>query len=243
MQTTITRRVRGEMIRPWVFLIAALALSSLGIAPSRDAFAEDRADELHPKARAFFEEYRRKVHRGAFALSINGNSAGYNYCPKTGMCGVQRHKLFRSAIQSCRVHSDGVPCKIFAWRGNIIWEGKIPGPRKASCQSKDQRNDFADAHRGRGNVTVNEDVAKAYDSFRTQKGTGYFAMTLTGSSHSYQMCEFTDCDFTLCLERARANCSRYAGTECLILADKIGIVWRGDVRGPDGADLNQTISD
>ena len=223
-------------------LVAAVLVSVLGTLSGCQVGAHGRADELHPEVRAFFEEYRRKVHRGAFALSVNGNSAGYNYCPKTGMCGVQRNDLFRSAIQSCRVHSDGVPCKIFAWRGNIIWEGAIPGSDQQSAgplgsenwYTPAQRRTIEDDHKGRGTVTLSENVAKAYERFRKQDGAGYFAMPPTGAGYYFKICKISNRDFESCLEETLSKCQEYVGSACHIFADKHGIVWKGKVRTPGG---------
>ena len=227
-------------LRLW--LIVGLALAAHSFLPGVDAQAQDKVEQLYPEIRTFYEEYLRKVHRGAFAISENGNSAGYNYCPKTGMCGVQRHKLFRSAIESCRVHSDGVPCKVFAWRGKVVWEGEVPGPGRRtskSCSSAGQRNPQSKALWGRGKLTLSEDATKAYERFSRNLGkAGYFVMAPDGSGHTYQFCNVDYCDFEDCLETALTKCRRYAGTDCHILADKVGVVWRGDVRRSDGRFLD-----
>ncbi len=219
-------------------ILLALGLAILGFAEARAPAAAEDLPKLYPKIQTTYERYLRKVHRGAFALSTDGRSAGFSYCTKTGMCGgAARHGHERSALEACRAGAGDVPCKIFAWRGRIVWEGPVPGPGKPSCKPSGQRDALSEAHQGRGNVTLSPDVVNAYERFKAQDGTGYFAMPPSGASYYYQICEFTDCDFALCLERARRKCRGYAGSACHIMADKIGVVWRGELRGPDGTAL------
>lgn len=218
-------------------ILLALGLWALGMAGATPLAAQEQTRELSPRLQTFFEKYMRKGNRAAFALSIDGKAAGFSYCPQHAMCGfAQRRKLERTALNSCRSASDGVACKIYAWRGNIVWEGPLPGGKK-HCTASGQRDALSDADQGRGDVTLSADVVKAYERFKAQDGTGYFAMPPTGASYYYQICEFTDCDFETCLERARRKCRGYAGSACQIMADKIGVVWRGELRGPDGTAL------
>jgi hypothetical protein len=66
-----------------------------------------------------------KVNRGAFAVSTDGNAVGWSFCPQYAGC-AQRTEFERIAIEACRSNSNGVPCKIYAWRGKVVWEGEAP---------------------------------------------------------------------------------------------------------------------
>jgi hypothetical protein len=101
-------------------LLAAVSIVLVLLsAPSQ---AQDDPYPLPPGLQPFFETYMHKHNRGAFAVSVDGRAAGYSYCQVAGPCG-RRDRIERRAIDSCMGVSEGVPCRLYAWRGTVVWEG------------------------------------------------------------------------------------------------------------------------
>ena len=77
--------------------------------------------KLSSGVQALLGSYMTKPMPGAFAVSVDGRAASYNYC-FVAVSRARRRLVEREALDSCRGYSDGVPCKIYAWRGKIVWD-------------------------------------------------------------------------------------------------------------------------
>ena len=87
-------------------------------APPQPAAAGSQI-RMHPKIEALLQSYFNKPNPGAFAVSGDGNAAGYTFCSHAVVCS-QRRRTERHAIDVCREYSRGEPCEIYAWRGKIV---------------------------------------------------------------------------------------------------------------------------
>ena len=231
------RGVRRLLLSSIAFLVMAF-LSP----PPLDA--QEHPFELEPSVKANFERYMRKGNRGAFALSEDGRASAYSFCSLGAMCAWgQRHKFERLALQTCQRRSGQVPCKIYAWRGNIVWDGEAPRTTRSAsakhsrCDRDEQRSLVSEETVGWGNLTLSSKIFDAYQTFRSREGTGYFYLSMSGRAYGYQFCEYEDCDFGFCRVKAQEGCEKHSLVSCFMLADKTGVVWDGEVRGPGGRSL------
>ncbi len=77
---------------------------------------------LTPNIQTFFIQYNREDRPAAFAVSVDGRSASYRYCPNVAdRCVLENNQ--RKAIQRCQELSGGVPCKIYAIEHRVVWKG------------------------------------------------------------------------------------------------------------------------
>jgi hypothetical protein len=60
---------------------------------------------------------------GAFAVSADGRSAGYSYCPVGIDC---RGNSISIALNNCRRNSRGQPCYIYDEGGQVVWRDVAP---------------------------------------------------------------------------------------------------------------------
>lgn len=68
-----------------------------------------------------FERYKKNFNPGAFAISLDGRSAGWSYCP-AGQCGGSNSLML--AIHSCQ--ESGKTCKIYAMGPTVVWNHSAP---------------------------------------------------------------------------------------------------------------------
>ena len=77
---------------------------------------------LTPDIQALFIQYKKETSPVAFAVSINGRSANYRYCPDAwDACHFENSQA--KAIERCQEFSGGVPCKIYAIERTVVWKG------------------------------------------------------------------------------------------------------------------------
>lgn len=72
---------------------------------------------LGSAAKEAFADYRVKSYPRYFAVAEDGGAFYYNYCA-TGRC-LRTPKTH--VVEQCETYSDGVPCKIYASNGRIVW--------------------------------------------------------------------------------------------------------------------------
>lgn len=87
---------------------------------------------LSPSIQAHFDEYM-SINGSMYAVAIDGRSgASYYYCPdiRCQLTIGERQK----AIQNCEERSDGVQCKIYAFRKEIVWD--FDGPPLDSSSAR-----------------------------------------------------------------------------------------------------------
>lgn len=74
------------------------------------------------RVKAMFDEYSRLSNPFAFAVSIDGNYAGWTYCSQ-GVAGTGCQATPHAAVSYCESASRGIPCKIYAVGRNVVWQG------------------------------------------------------------------------------------------------------------------------
>ena len=83
---------------------------------------------------------KRKNDPSIIAISVDGNSSNYYYCPaeyrSTGCAGTG---LTKKAIYGCEKRSNGSPCFIFAKKRSIVWKN---GGAKLRIKSKDLKSPY-----------------------------------------------------------------------------------------------------
>ncbi len=81
---------------------------------------------LAPNIQALFAEYKKEQMPSAFAVSIDGRSGSYRYCPDSyDVCWTESSQW--KAILQCEELSKGVPCKIYAIGDEIVWKVGLIG--------------------------------------------------------------------------------------------------------------------
>lgn len=237
------------MTWPRALFLASLASVLCLTAAAPRLSAQEHPFQLSPRVLQAFERYMNKVNRGAFALSIDGRSHGYSFCISSAMCASgQRLKFERAALQSCQKRPSDVPCKIYAWRGNIVWQGDAPPPitgmkADGTCDGELQREEAAQGRFGWGSLDLTKKIFEAYEAFKDREGTGYFFVSQSSSAYGYHLCEYSGCDFDACQAKAQQVCQKYTNATCFLMADKKGLLWDGAVRGPQGVSLLGTASE
>lgn len=74
-----------------------------------------------PGLRQAYAEYRARPGQGAFAVALDGSTAGYVYCQQSSSCmGRETTK----AIQLCEQR--GAECAVYDHRGTIVWDESPP---------------------------------------------------------------------------------------------------------------------
>ncbi len=72
---------------------------------------------LSKDAEKAFAEYQAKQTPRYFAVSSDGQAYYYSFCDE-GRCLRQ---VKTKIIEKCEMYSNGVPCKIYASQGAIVW--------------------------------------------------------------------------------------------------------------------------
>ena len=77
---------------------------------------------MSPSVQELFRQYQQESNPTVFAISIDGQSASYRYCPTyADACFPEASQ--GKVIRECQESSNGVPCKIYAVQNNIVWKG------------------------------------------------------------------------------------------------------------------------
>lgn len=96
-------------------MAAALALT--GCADIRDPAVGTGPITLSAEAEKALAEYRARRTPRYFAVSTDGQAYYYSFCD-SGRCLRQ---VKTEVVEKCESFSGGVPCKIYASRGDIVW--------------------------------------------------------------------------------------------------------------------------
>ena len=102
------------------FVAAGLAL--LTGCDTVDPYVGSGPIALGPTVRQAFTDYRAKTYPRYFAVAEDGRAFYYNYCPD-GACPRTPKS---SVVAQCETFSEGVPCKIYASNGKIVWADDGP---------------------------------------------------------------------------------------------------------------------
>ena len=102
-----------------ILLVCVLVLSAC-----QDGAVGSGPLTLSPKTQAAFEAYKNENGPIAFFVAIDGKAYGYRKCASSS-CSVYDNTI--QAQKLCEKHSRGLPCKIYARKRNIVWEGAIHG--------------------------------------------------------------------------------------------------------------------
>ena len=105
------------MLRTVAFIIPVIFLSLSACLP-RDPSVGVGPIELNQRVQRGFENYQKERSPGHFAVAVDGNYYAYNYC-SAGRC-IAGSKP--SAIHRCEERSNGVPCKIYGAKGEVVWD-------------------------------------------------------------------------------------------------------------------------
>ena len=112
------------MRRWWIVFLGAAFVVGCKTAGSGGSVYGSGPITLSPRAAAGFQAYKNAGLPVAFAVSVDGRTYGYVYC--TGSpCRITRSS--QAAIQNCQQSSGGTPCKVFALRREIKWDGEVSG--------------------------------------------------------------------------------------------------------------------
>lgn len=85
---------------------------------------------LSPEVQACYNQYKSHEFSGYFAVSIDGKSCGYSYCPWDYCTG----NSIRIAIQACEANSV-TECKTYAVGERIVWDGPVTQASKVNPSS------------------------------------------------------------------------------------------------------------
>lgn len=104
------------------FTIMAACVTLMGCAGIYDPVVGRGPITLSADAEKAFAEYRTTTTPRYFALSTDGSAYYYSFCD-IGRC---RRDMKTSVIDKCQSFSHGVPCLIYASRGQVIWQVARP---------------------------------------------------------------------------------------------------------------------
>ena len=83
---------------------------------------------------------KRKNDPSIIAISADGNSSNYYYCPaEYRATGCSSPNLTKKAIYGCEKYSNGSPCFIFAQKRRVVWKN---GGVKLRIKSKDLKSPY-----------------------------------------------------------------------------------------------------
>jgi hypothetical protein len=97
--------------------IVAACMALAGCAGLSDPAIGSGPIALSANAEKAFDEYRERRTPRYFAVSTDGKAYYYSFCD-AGRC-LRQPKT--QVIDKCESFSDGVPCKIYASRGDVVW--------------------------------------------------------------------------------------------------------------------------
>ncbi len=101
-------------------LALAIMLTSTGCSVT-DPLVGTGPIAMGPAAEKAFTDYRAKSFPRYFALSEDGSSFYYSFCS-----GNQCPRTPKSQIvRQCETYSAGIPCKIYARNGEVVWANDI----------------------------------------------------------------------------------------------------------------------
>ena len=72
---------------------------------------------LGPVAQQAFDDYQAREFPRYFALSEDGGAFFYTYCPANRCRRTPQSQI----IRRCETYSEGVPCRIYARSGKVVW--------------------------------------------------------------------------------------------------------------------------
>lgn len=97
--------------------IMAVCMTLAGCAGIVDPTVGNGPITLGQDAKKAFADYQAKQSPRYFAVSSDGEAYYYSFCD-VGRCLRQ---VKTKVIQQCEAFSDGLPCKIYASQGNVVW--------------------------------------------------------------------------------------------------------------------------
>ena len=121
---------------------AAAALFVLGLGQTTSATSGDPDIgngplHLSPAIADLYEKYKKQFIPYYFAVTTDGRRGYYMYCENA----CRPFGARTQALSGCAAYSRGVPCKIFARRVDIVWQGPVTGLYNPETDSYDLRHD------------------------------------------------------------------------------------------------------
>lgn len=108
-----------------VLLMAVLQVAAGGLKGAQAQETGKGELWLHESVWAYYQQFQRDQNGHYFAVSTNGVSAGYSYCPSFSNCQPLDGK--RQALRGCSGNASDLPgaCYIFANKSRILWQGEV----------------------------------------------------------------------------------------------------------------------
>lgn len=107
---------RGRSTIP--IIVAAMAAFLAGC--QGNAMYGEGPITLSPHTSALYKSYLQEQYPLVFTVSTDGNESTYYWCSAFG-CDLPKAK----SIRVCEQRSNGVPCKVYAVRRQIVWKGTV----------------------------------------------------------------------------------------------------------------------
>lgn len=165
-----------------------------------------------------FQAYLTTAEKGFFAVSTDGKTYGYSFCPES-LCTEDAGAV---ALRSCRNRSKGVPCKVYAAGDRIVWQG---------VQETGKRSTKVNADIGSGDVTTALSVERKFQEYLELDSPEYFAISTNGYESGYSFCRNPPCLTEGYREVAISSCVQHSASNgsCRIYAIGRKVVWKGRV--------------
>jgi hypothetical protein len=103
-----------------IFLRLVFTVVALSSCQSSEAYYGRGKLDLSWVVRARFADYLKEPSANVFAVSEDGNSFNYRYCPTQTRCSSEDAVYY--AIKGCEINSGGVPCKVYAMGSTVVWK-------------------------------------------------------------------------------------------------------------------------
>lgn len=203
-------------------IIALLALALMGCqVTNRDIGGGPL--HLSPSVENRLQAYLATPSRMYFAVSVDGQHFGYSYCPDGPYACEEDTGAV--ALRSCQRKSRGVPCKIYAMDGEIVWKSaeRSEAPQRVKTEV------------GRGPISLSLQTETTFKKYLDLESPEYFAVTADGERSGYSFCWRPPCLNPGLKAMAVEHCQRMSGgLSCYIYAIGRKIVWEGKIIRVDG---------
>tara|TARA_Y100000588_G_scaffold368992_1_gene437542 strand:- start:454 stop:1077 length:624 start_codon:yes stop_codon:yes gene_type:complete len=172
------------------------------------------------RTEASFQQYLAIKEATFFAVSTDGKTSYFTYCPHSD-CEVNSGVL---ALRRCNIRSKGVPCKIYAVDRKVVWAG-IPELKKVTKPKKELI--------GKGKIHLEFHAQELFKKYLEFEDPQFFALSSDGIYAYALVCGYNNpCIYNEGFaERAISGCESRAKTQgsnkkCYIYAKGRKIVWQ-----------------
>lgn len=108
-------------------ILAALVIGWMGLAGCQNQHPDYGSGPitLSPQVANAFQQYQEHYSPLVFAISTDGNMAGWTHCGSYTRSQCASLNAAPDAIAMCESRSRGIPCKIFAEWDSVVWKGAV----------------------------------------------------------------------------------------------------------------------